>query len=101
VLLLQSAHMVSFFQLGTEKLACETRLATDRIGYELVVTDEHGRNHVESFDALPKLLAREHELICAWLAQGWRHSGMYPSRFRRASEAQKQAAFNAGEKLSR
>lgn len=83
--------MVSFFQLGTEKRGCETRLAADRIGYELVLTDEHGRAHIEAFDTLQKLLSREHELICAWLAQGWTHQGMYPSRFRRAFEAQMKA----------
>jgi hypothetical protein len=83
--------MVSFFQLGTERRGCETRLAPDRTGYELVLTDEHGRAHIETFDTLPKLLSREHELLCAWLAQGWTHQGMYPSRFRRAMEAQQKA----------
>jgi len=35
------------------------------------VITENGKTRIESFDKLPKLLEREHELLQAWRAQGW------------------------------
>ena len=63
--------MVWFFHLGTEQRSCETRLATDGNGYELVIV-EGDREHREPFQELVHLLSREHELLSAWRAQGWR-----------------------------
>ena len=63
--------VVWFFALGHERRACETRLALEGPGYELIVSDSSG-SHVERFDELSKLLGREHEIIAAWRAQGWR-----------------------------
>ena len=63
--------MVWFFGRGYETRSCETRLADDGLGYELVVTDAGGV-HVEKFADLSRMLAREHELLAAWRAQGWR-----------------------------
>lgn len=65
--------MVWFFALGEDRRRCETRLAEDGAGYELVITDSAGE-HVERFDTLPNLLSREHEVIAAWRAQGWREA---------------------------
>jgi hypothetical protein len=63
--------VVWFFHLGGERRSCETRLAADGAGYELVIVE--GRHeHVEQFDRLPDLLSREHELIAVWRARGWR-----------------------------
>lgn len=70
--------MVYFFRRGHQKLTSETRLNPDGPGYQLVI-QENDVVHVESFDALPSLLAREHELLLAWRAQGWRDVGQ-PSK---------------------
>jgi hypothetical protein len=70
--------VVYFFRRGDSKLISETRLNPDGPGYQLVVT-ENGAMHVESFDKLQQLLAREHELLLAWRAQGWRDVGQ-PTR---------------------
>ena len=53
--------MVWFYSRGADTRTCETRLAVDSQGYELIVTDAEGV-HVERFDELANLLAREHEL---------------------------------------
>lgn len=63
--------MVWFYTRGGDTRTCETRLAPDGDGYELVVTDASG-TRVERFDELSGLLAREHELLATWRAQGWR-----------------------------
>ena len=65
--------MVWFYVRGPERRSCETRLAAEGGGYELIVTDG-AAVHVEKFLELPKLLAREHELLAAWRAQGWREA---------------------------
>jgi hypothetical protein len=62
--------MVWFYARGQERRSCETRLALVGDGYELVVR-EGRKAWAESFTELPKLLAREHELLAAWKAQGW------------------------------
>jgi hypothetical protein len=66
--------MLYFFRRGDATISCETRLSPDGPGYHLVIT-ENDVLHVEQFDVLPKLLAREHELLLAWRAQGWRDVG--------------------------
>ena len=63
--------MVWFYARGAERRSCETRLSADGDGYELVVQDGSA-THVESFASLRDLLSREHELLSAWRAQGWR-----------------------------
>lgn len=65
--------MVWFYSRGADTRTCETRLALDGQGYELIVTDADGP-HVERFNELSNLLAREHELLAAWRAQGWRET---------------------------
>lgn len=64
-------QMIWFYQRGKESRTCETRLAADGNGYELVVVDGTGA-HTETFPDLPRLLSREHELLAAWRALGWR-----------------------------
>jgi len=56
---------------GSGTLTCETRLNPDGPGYQLVIT-ENSRTHIEDFATLPQILAREHELLAVWRAQGWR-----------------------------
>lgn len=72
--------MLYFFHRGSDALSCETRLNPDGPGFQLVIT-ENGRARIEQFDELAKLLAREHELLLAWRAQGWRDVGV-PTRTR-------------------
>lgn len=62
--------MLYFFRRGNATKSCETRLNPDGPGYQLVIT-ENEAPRVESYDELAKLLAREHELLLAWRAQGW------------------------------
>ena len=62
--------MVYFFRRGSESISCETRLSFSGDGYELLVT-EHGKLRTETFTTVADMLAREHELLQAWRAQGW------------------------------
>ncbi len=62
--------MIWVYVLGQERRVCETRLAGDGEGYELILGDSAG-THVEGFRELPDLLRREHEILAAWRAQGW------------------------------
>jgi len=64
--------MLWFYARGAERRSCETRLALAGDGYELVVR-EGGECWTERFRDLHRLLSREHELLAAWRAQGWRH----------------------------
>ena len=66
--------MVYFFRRGDVRLSAETRLDPDGPGFQLVIV-ENGETRIESFTELPKLLAREHELLQAWRAQGWQDVG--------------------------
>jgi hypothetical protein len=67
-----------FFRRGDAAMSLETRLDPDGPGYQLVVV-ENDATRVEAFSELPRLLAREHELLLAWRAQGWRDVG-HPAR---------------------
>ena len=66
--------MIYFFRRGDAALAVESRLNPEGPGYELVITEDSG-THTERFDDLPALLSREHQLLHAWRAQGWRELG--------------------------
>ena len=43
-------------------------------GRDHLVIPEPGKIHVERFPDLPKLMAREHQLLTAWRAQGWNNA---------------------------
>jgi hypothetical protein len=45
-------------------------LSADGTGYELVVAED-GVERVDRYTSMERLLAREHELLQAWRAQGW------------------------------
>ena len=62
--------MVWSYDFGMERRSCETRLACEGEGYELVI-DDSGSTRVESFRRYRLLLAREHELLTQWQAEGW------------------------------
>lgn len=65
--------MVSSYTRGVERRSCETRLAADGQAFELVIREPE-KVHVERFVDLAKLLAREHQLLTAWRAQGWKNT---------------------------
>jgi hypothetical protein len=62
--------MTWLFAKGDERQSCETREAS--LWYELVVTSPDGKARVERYTERAALLRRQHELVCAWKAQGWR-----------------------------
>ena len=67
-----------FFRRGVDSMSCETRLNPDGPGFQLVITETRGGrvdDRIENFGELRHLLAREHELLQAWRAQGWRDIG--------------------------
>jgi hypothetical protein len=67
-----------FFRRGQDRLSCETRLNPVGSGYELVVTTGDV-SRVEPYSELAALLAREHELLQAWRAIGWREAAAAPA----------------------
>jgi hypothetical protein len=69
-----AAVMLYFLRRGADAIACETRLNPDGPGFQLVVT-ENATDRIEHFTDLRDLLAREHELLQAWRAHGWRDVG--------------------------
>ena len=77
-----STPVIYFFRRGTQSKQCETRLDAIGEGFELVVTDE-GQERIEKFNTIGDMLAREHELLQAWRAQGWMDIG--PSSTSRTS----------------
>ena len=66
--------MLYFFRRGDAKLSCETRLNPEGLGFQLVIV-ENGNARIEDYDELSRLQSREHELLHAWRAQGWRDVG--------------------------
>jgi len=66
--------VIYFFRRADATLTSETRLNPDGEGFQLVIT-ENATTRIESFNTLAPLLAREHELLQAWRAQGWRDVG--------------------------
>jgi hypothetical protein len=77
-----STRVIYFFRRGAQAKQCETRLDSTGEGFELVVTDD-GQERIEKFDTIGDMLAREHELLQAWRAQGWMDIG--PSKSSRTS----------------
>ena len=51
-------------------MSCEAREAM--LWYELIVTEPDGVTRVERYTERAGMLRRQHELLCAWKAQGWR-----------------------------
>src|SRR6476469_122590 len=69
--------MLYFLQRGTHAITCETRLNPEAAGYQLVIT-EGSATRVETFERLPALLSREHELLQTWRSLGWSVRGGPP-----------------------
>src|SRR5689334_7736099 len=62
--------MLYVFVRGAQRKTCETRLSADGAGYELVIAED-GVERIDRYATMDRLLAREHELLQAWRAQGW------------------------------
>lgn len=58
------------FAKGNQRQSCEVREAS--LWYELVITQPDGKARVEHYTERAALLRRQHELLTAWKAQGWR-----------------------------
>jgi hypothetical protein len=67
--------MLYLFVRGPETKLCEVRLNPEGEGYELVIRESDGAEHIERFQLLDEILRREHELTQAWRATGWRLTG--------------------------
>ena len=61
--------MTSMFTKGKQRMSCEVREAM--LWYELVITSPDGTVRVERYTERAGMLRRQHELLCAWKAQGW------------------------------
>jgi hypothetical protein len=61
--------MTWLFTKGGQRMSCEVREAM--LWYELVVTSPDGAARVERYTERAGMLRRQHELLCAWKAQGW------------------------------
>jgi hypothetical protein len=72
-----ASKVIYFFRNGDHRLACETRLNPLGPGYELIITED-GVTQIEPFQDLAGLLSREHALLQAWRAMGWRDAKAAP-----------------------
>jgi hypothetical protein len=61
--------MTLMFTKGGQRMSCEVREAM--LWYELVITSADGAVRVERYTERAGMLRRQHELLCAWKAQGW------------------------------
>lgn len=55
---------------GSLRISCEAREAM--LWYELIVTEADGVTRVERYTERAGMVRRQHELLCAWKAQGWK-----------------------------
>lgn len=77
--------MIWTFARDNERMSCEAREAM--LWYELVVTLPDGATRVERYTERAGMLRRQHELLCAWKAQGWRELEQIPATIRSTRSA--------------
>jgi hypothetical protein len=58
------------FAKGKQRQCCDVR--EESLWYELVITQPDGTKRVERYTERAAMLRRQHELLTAWKAQGWR-----------------------------
>jgi hypothetical protein len=58
------------FAKGQQRQSCELHEAS--LWYELITTAPNGVRRVERYTERAAMLRRQHELLTAWKAQGWR-----------------------------
>jgi hypothetical protein len=73
--------MTWLFTKRNQRMSCESREAM--LWYELVVTGPDGIPRVERYTERAAMLRRQHELLCAWKAQGWHELEAEPAAVRR------------------
>ncbi len=70
------------FIKGNQRQGCEVREMS--LWYELVISQPGGGERVERYTERAAVLRREHELLCAWKAQGWHELEEEPAAVRAA-----------------
>ena len=68
--------MTSVFSKGKNRMTLELR--EQMLWYELVVTSPDGTSRLERYTERAAMLRRQHELLCAWKAQGWQELASEP-----------------------
>ena len=68
------------FAKGNQRQSCDVHEAS--LWYELVITQPDGKGRVERYTERAALLRRQHELLTAWKAQGWREIEEAPAAVR-------------------
>ncbi len=58
------------FAKGNQRQSCDIHEAS--LWYELIITGPKGVPRVERYTERAAMLRRQHELLTAWKAQGWR-----------------------------
>ena len=69
------------FAKGAQRQSCEIHEAS--LWYELVITAPNGVTRVERYTERAGMLRRQHELLTAWKAQGWKEVEPEPAAVRR------------------
>lgn len=63
--------MIWFYERRGRHLRCEVREAVEGDRYELVITDPHGNERVETFSDSKALTRRSRQLEDQWFTEGW------------------------------
>jgi hypothetical protein len=63
--------MIWFYERRGSHLRCEVRQAVEGDRFELVITDEHDHERVETFADSKELTRRSRELESEWRGEGW------------------------------
>jgi hypothetical protein len=69
------------FAKGDQRQSCDLHEAS--LWYELIITDPKGVKRVERYTERAAMLRRQHELLTAWKAQGWRELDVEPAIVRK------------------
>jgi hypothetical protein len=58
------------FAKGSQRQSCDVH--EESLWYELIITAPNGVSRVERYTERAAMFRRQHELLAAWKAQGWR-----------------------------
>jgi hypothetical protein len=65
------------FAKDDQRQSCDVHEAS--LWYELIITGPDGVKRVERYTERAAMLRRQHELLTAWKAQGWRELATEPA----------------------
>ncbi len=68
------------FAKGNQRQSCDVH--EQSLWYELIITAPSGVSRVERYTERAAVLRRQHELLTAWKAQGWRELDPEPAAVR-------------------